>query len=155
MWKGKFKVEQFRDGKLVNKFNVQNTIVDEGAEHGLNSIFGLVSQVVTWHIGLIGSASFVRVLAIDTIASHVGWVECVGYDEIVRSDFMPDIADNRIIQSGAATLFTMNVTTKLKGLFVVSNNVKNGVAGVLWAAALQDMDAIAGDQLRVSYRVEA
>lgn len=153
--KGYFRVEQIRDCKVIRKYKFRNTITKEGKTHGLNSIFGLVAQITSWYIGLISSTSFIRVLSTDTQAVHVGWIENTHYNEVTRQLFTPILATNCDLESGAATVFTMNVSETIKGLIITSGSVKGGTSGVLWAAALQNMDAIAGDQLRVSYKVEA
>ncbi len=153
--KGFFIVERWFKGKLVKRYKFRNTITIDGKNHIFNSTFVDATQITVWYVGLISAASFNNVLAGNTMDSHAGWLECTDYDEATRRAWTPVASTNAIVQSGAATVFTMNVTQTLKGLFITSGSAKNGTAGVLWAAALQNMDAIAGEELRVTYKVEA
>ncbi len=153
--KGYFIVERWFKGRLVKQYKFKNTITKDGKNHIFNSTFVVETQVTAWFVGLISATDFSNVLAVNTMASHAGWLECVDYDETTRCLWTPVASTNAIVESGAATVFTMNVSQTLKGLFITSEDAKSGTAGVLWAAALQNMDAIAGEELRVSYKVEA
>jgi hypothetical protein len=152
--KGKFKVVHRRNGKIINVYEPNNFVTDEGKNHMLNVVFDLATPITLWYIGLIDGTGFVRILPIDLMASHAGWFESQDYTEATRQLFTPIISTNKSLASGAATVFTMNATKTLKGLFICSSSVKGDAMGVLWCAALQNMDAINGDQLRVAYKVE-
>ncbi len=153
--KGSFIVERWLNGKLVKRYKFRNTITKEGKNHIFNSTFNAATQSTIWYIGLISASGFANILPTHTMVSHAGWLECINYDETTRPIWTKVDSTNAMIESGAATVFTMNVTQTIKGLFITSGSAKSGTAGVLWAAALQNMDAIAGEELRVSYKVEA
>lgn len=93
-----------------------------------------VSQIAPWFAGLIDDASFSGVAAADTAASHAGWIESDDYSEADRQTLAFGAAAARAIT--AQVSFTMNASKTLRGIFVISDDAKNGTSGTLWSTAL-------------------
>ena len=62
---GHFKVEHWRDGKLIGEYEFPNGVTDEGKKKILDVMFHDATKVSTWYIGLIDGASFSALDATD------------------------------------------------------------------------------------------
>jgi hypothetical protein len=63
---GRFKVEHWRDGRLIGVYEFLNGITNEGKDQILNTQFDAATQVTTWYLGLIDNANFTALAAADT-----------------------------------------------------------------------------------------
>lgn len=110
-----------------------------------------VAQLAPWYAGLIDDASFSGVAAADTMASHSGWLESDDYSEADRQTLAFAAASARAIT--AQVSFTMNATKTLRGIFVVSDDAKNGTTGKLWSTALfgTPPSVVSGNVLTANY----
>lgn len=155
-FKGFFTVEhRDKNGVLINKFTVPNTVVNEGKNKILDVMFDAAAQITTWYAGLISSSGYSAIAAADTMASHAGWTEFTGYTEAVRQTWNPSAASSQSSSNAAAMVFSINATGTVKGLFITSNNTKSGTTGVLWAATLfaSDYAVNNGDTLNITYTI--
>jgi len=152
---GHFKVEHIRDGKVIAEYEIPNGIVDAGLNHILETEFHGGTQVTTWYFGLVDNAGFLAFAAGDTVLRHVGWVECVSYDEVNRPAWTAGAATSRQITNASSVIFTISATKTIKGLFVASNNSKGGTAGTLWSTATfgSPVPFLDNDLLRVTYTI--
>ncbi len=160
--KGKFVVEHFdRFGRLKGRYEMPNGIVNEGKDRILDVMFnnGTVIPNNSWFIGFIDSFQFTALADVDTMASHGGWPnEVTAYSEANRVAWGSGAASAESITNSTPATFNMNDSNTVKGIFVCSNNVKNGSSGLLWATALfagGDVPVSNGDQLKVTYSVSA
>lgn len=153
--RGKFTVEhRDKNGKLLNKFEIPNGIVDEGLNHILETEFHSGTQVTTWYIGLIDNASFSALANADVMSSHAGWVESSAYTGATRPQWTAGTAATRAITNASTVDFAINTdSTTIKGIFIVSNNTKGGTTGVLWSTAAfgSTVNVNNGDTLKVTY----
>jgi len=112
-----------------------NGITDVGIHFVLDRFSNVgAPSALTWYAGLMDNAGFTGVASADTALSHTGWSESVAYDESVRQTLAFSAASARAISDSVS--FTMNATTTVKGLFVISDNTKSGTAGTLFSTAL-------------------
>ncbi len=153
--KGIFRIEHFRNGKIINIHEEYNDIVNEGYDAILDIMFHNDTQISTWYIGLIDNAGFSALAAADTMASHAGWVELSEFDETLRPEWDEDAASGQSITNSSAVVFNMNATKTVKGILITSNNTIDGHTGTLWATGLlSSAQAVEnGDQLRITYTV--
>jgi len=156
--KGRFKVEQIRDGKVIDTREVDNLIMNGGKNKLLDIMFNADTQITAWYMGLVDNASFTAFAAGDIMSSHAGWIENEDYSESVRQTWDPGAASGQSITNGTAAVFSINADSKtIKGIFITSVDTKGGTTGTLWngvafgtSLALND-----GDQLKVTYTLSA
>ena len=154
---GHFTVEHIRDGEILQTYSFPNGVTNVGKDNILEVAFHSGTQITTWYVGLVDLISFTALAAADTIASHGGWVEFTSYTESTRVTWAADAAASQAISNSTPATFNINATGTVKGVFVVSNNVKSGTTGTLWATALftADVAVVNTDQLKVTYTVSA
>lgn len=149
---GKFIVEHFREGQKIGEYEFPNGIVDVGLNKILDVMFGAVTQITSWFIGLIDNSGFSALANADTLASHGGWNEFTNYTGN-RKAWSVGAAASRSITNGTTADFAITGTGTLKGIFV--SNASSGTSGTLWStAAFGSTVAVAnGDTLKVTYTV--
>jgi len=146
--KGRYIVKLLdRNHKVIREAIIPNGITDIGKDTLLDIMFHAVSQVPTWYIGLIDSSGFSALSDNDTMASHSGWTEYQNYAPANRVEWQEDSASDQSIinPTTAYAEFTIVGNPTLKGLFLASDNIKGGVAGVLWSTALFQNSNVGGD----------
>lgn len=151
---GRWHIERrSKSGLLLARYDIKNTIVDAGMNYLLQTGFNLGAALNPWYIGLIDSTGFTAIAGADTMASHAGWAESTAYSNATRPTWTSGAAASRAITNAAAVNFNINATVTVKGLFIVSNNVKGGTTGTLWSAALFGTASIFnnGDILAATY----
>jgi hypothetical protein len=133
-----------------------NGMTDEGRAYAIGVALNNVTPEAAWYIGMISSTDFSHLDSSDTLASHEGWVEEVGYSETERPLWEPTVDGNSLVNTAAAT-FTFPVETTLSGILVASDPTKGGLTGTLWSTALFSGDRTipANSSLHVTYQVEA
>lgn len=153
---GSFTIEHERDGKILRRETVRNTIVDVGKDKILDVMFYAATQITNWYIGLIMDGSYTGIAAGDTMGSHAGWAEFTDYSQSTRPEWAPDAASGQAITNSTARTFSITGGDTLKGIFVASSSTKSGTTGTLWAATLfsSDYSVNNGDTLRIIYNVE-
>lgn len=151
--RGKFTVQHYREGKLLETYEFPNGIVDEGLEHCLDITFGGGSQETLWYIGLIDNSGFSALAAANTMSSHAGWTELTAYDEAARQQWTLGAASSRSVTNSTTVDFTMNATDAVYGIFIVSDNTRGGSSGTLWstAAFTSVVHVVSADVLKITY----
>lgn len=132
---GRYRVQHWRKGFLLNTSYFKNAIVDEGADNILDVQFGGSSQSDPWSFGLIDNASTPVLNNADVMASHAGWTELTAYTEGTRQEWDDDAASGRIKTNTTDVEFNINAANTVFGIFLSNNNVKGGTTGILWATA--------------------
>ncbi|MGO1500833.1 MAG: hypothetical protein ACTHWH_06070, partial [Marinobacter sp.] len=148
---GNWKAE-IRDpsGVLVDVCEWQNLIVNTGLNQLLD---GGLAGAGPWHIGLTDGSP--TVAAADTMASHTGWTEVVGYDEAVRQTWTPGaVASQKVNNNASAAVFTVTSnSTTIGGAFLADASTKSGSTGLLFAAGAftqGDVTLSAGSSITVT-----
>lgn len=133
-----FVVENFRNGELIWRVSVPNTMTLEGRNFILQTFFG--QGITTLYVGLIDLVGYTAIANTNTAAQingANGWKENVDYTNTTRQTYFAGTAASQSIDNSAAKAsFTMAGAGTLKGAFVVSSPTKSGVAGRLVNAAL-------------------
>jgi hypothetical protein len=150
--KGIFQVQQIRDNEIIKDFTVKNGIVDVGLNHILNTEFDSGTPVTTWYIGLVDNSGTPTFNNADTLASHAGWAEAVGYTG-TRPLWTAGAAAARSITNAATVDFAITAPAVIKGLFICS--VTSGTVGTLWStAAFGAIITVANaDVIKITYTV--
>jgi len=172
---GRFKVEHWRDGKLIGEYEFPNGITNEGKDQLLDTQFDAATQITTWYLGLIDNANFTALAAADTYdeidQAGNGWDEFADYTDPGNGDsattrpvWAPDAAASQTITNGTVVVFDITATGTIKGLFLAGggtapeNKGDHAAGSTLWATALfdsGDVDVQNGDQLKATYTVTA
>jgi len=172
---GRFKVEHWRDGRLIGEYEFPNGITNEGKDQLLNTQFDAATQITTWYLGLVDNANFTALAAADTYdeidQAGNGWDEFADYTDPGNGDsattrpvWNPDAAASQTITNGTVVVFDITATGTIKGLFLVGggtapeNKGDHAAGSTLWATALfdsGDVDVQNGDQLKATYTVTA
>lgn len=146
-------------GNLKWETNAPNLVMNGGLQDMNTKYFTGSSYTATWYLGLYGPASSNNPAAGDTMASHAGWTEEVGYSQATRpactfgtaTTADPSVTTN----SAAPAAFSINATATIGGAFLTSDNTKSGTTGVLFSAAdfasPGDRNVVSGDTLSVTY----
>ena len=152
--KGRYKLQHFRAGKLINEFEYDNGVTDLGINTILDVNFrDAAAKLTLWAIGMISDPA--TLAAADTMASHAGWTEFVSYAEATRPLWAPATAAAKAISNSVARDFNINGSGVLHGTFCVNEDTKGGVTGTLWATAVftAPITVNASDLIRVTYTV--
>jgi hypothetical protein len=146
-------------GNLKWEAAAPNLVMNGGLQDMNTEYFTGSSYTATWYLGLYGPASSNDPAAGDTMASHAGWTEEVGYSQATRpacTFSTATTADPSVITNSAApAAFSINATATIGGAFLTSDNTKSGTTGVLFSAAdfasPGDRNVVSGDTLSVTY----
>lgn len=154
---GVFHGQIVRGGKVIDEFDCQNLVVNEGLNNLLDVHLGGATQIPTWYLGLF-QGNYTPVATITAAAIAGSATECVDYDEANRQVFDPATAASQSVTNAAnRATFTFNASRTIYGAFLISSSVKNGTAGVLFSAARfgTAKNVVAADQLLLTYSFSA
>lgn len=157
--RGKYHAEHWRNGKLLNIYKPSNDITNEGKNKIFNVMFNGDTQIAnnSWFIGLVNATSFSAFAAADVMGSHAGWAEFVSYSQTTRVAWGSVTSTAQSVTNTTPATFDFTATGTLHGLFIVTNSTKGGTSGILWSTAAfsADIAVVNGDQLKVTYTVNA
>ena len=136
------------DGTIRWEETFKNLVVNVGKTDLLNKYFAGSSYTATWYLGLVDGASTPTYNAADTMSSHSGWTENVGYSQSTR----PAAAFGAASASGggAGTAGTGTIA----GAFLTTVSTKSGTTGTLYSAGsftTGNRSVLSGDTLNVTY----
>jgi len=122
------------DGKLKWADITHNLVMNVGLDEYLQRIWKSSAFTASDFIGLTDDTP--TIVAGDTMASHVGWVEAQGYTEATREAFTPGtVASQSVDNSASKASFSINATDTIGGIFACDNSTKGGTTGILLGAA--------------------
>ncbi len=161
-FRGIWKMECFRKGRLIWTEVFPNLVTNEGLDHALDVVMGATSADANWYVGLIRDDSWSAVAAGDTAAQidgSNGWQEGDEYDEAVRQTISFAAASSQSITNSASpSVFTISGTETMKGCLLANTSTKSGTSGVLFSCAVftgGDRDVVDNDVLNVTYTLTA
>lgn len=151
-------LEHWRNGIFILSYNFKNMITNIGKNTILDVMYNGVTPIsnASWSIGIIDNASYIGVAATDTMASHTGWIENIGYSGGVRPAWGSTFASAQIVTNPTAITYNITASTATyQGIFITSSNTLNGITGILWSTALfpSILPVASGDQIKISYSV--
>ena len=137
---GKFLCEHRRKGRIIDTFEADNLVVDEGINYLLNAgiasnVGGGQVQIAPWYMGLMDNYTPVA----GTTMAQLGVNEIIAYAELTRQEYTPDaLATAKSLTNAAARcIFTINQNaTVVYGIFMASSSTKSGTSGTALSAAL-------------------
>jgi hypothetical protein len=148
--------EQYRQGKLIDKWEQKNVNTTEGLNNLLNVGFFGSTQITTWYLGLFEDDY--EPLIGDTYAVP-GFTESEAYDEVKRIPYVPVIATTKVIPNTASKgTFTISATKTIYGAFLCGGGAgidvksdKVTAGAVLFAASkfATEKEVVDGDILMV------
>lgn len=164
--RGMFHIEHWRAGKLLQEFDCQNGVTNEGKDALLDIMFHADTQITTWYLAPLKLQTGAGVQPDDTYVAigEAGneWTESQDYDETLRQEFVEGPASSQQINnSGNKAIFTMDATVTIEGVLCVGGGTAASTkgdkagGGTLWATALfaADVDVEDDDELKVTYTV--
>lgn len=155
---GMFTVQCFdKDGNLKWEESAHNLVVNEGLQYMNTEFFKGSGYTAAWYLGLVtGPGAGNTYAAGDTLASHAGWTEDIGYSGNRKAVTFgtATTADPSVISNTASpSVFNMTGITTIAGAFLT--NVNTGPSGVLFSVANfqspGDRSVVSGDILSVTY----
>ena len=174
---GKFTVEHWREGKLLETFEVPNLITNEAKNHILDTQFnsGTVIADAKWYIGLIDLTGYSALAATDTYAlinTTNGWDEFTDYTDPANTDsavtrpvWLSDAAASQSITNSTVQSFDITASGTVKGMFLcggpttaLTKDDATASGNILWNAALftgGDRTVANTDTLKVTYTISA
>lgn len=148
----RYKVEAFRDGKLLWVEEFDNLVVDVGLNDSLDKHLKGSTYTATWYVGVVGSSP--TFAAADTMSgAHAGWTEQTTYDEANRPTLtLGTVASKSVDNSANKAVFTISGSVTLGGAFIVTTNNKGGTTGILYGggAFSQNRALVDNDVLNVT-----
>jgi hypothetical protein len=158
-FKGRYKVDHFRNGIFLAKYEIHNDITNEGKNTIFDTMFNDVTPIAhsAWAIGLISSSGYSALAATDVMNSHAGWTEFTSYSQANRVAWGSIASAAQTVTNSTPCQFDLTATGTVKGIFITSQNTKGGTSGKLWSTALftADVPVVNGDQLKVTYTLNA
>lgn len=150
--KNRYKIEAFRDGKLMWVEEFDNLVVDVGLNDSLDKHLKGSVYTAAWYVGVVGSSP--TFAAGDTMnGAHAGWTEQTTYDEATRPVLtLGTVASKSVDNSASKAVFTISGTVTLGGAFIVTTNNKGGTTGILYGggAFSQNRALVDNDVLNVT-----
>lgn len=152
-----YRVECWRDGRLVWWDEFDNLVVTAGLNDSLSQHFKGSLYTALWYVGLTAGAPVFA--AADTMAAHAGWTEATGYTQPSRPVLvLGAVAAGSVDNSASQATFTVSANATLGGAFLNTSNVKGGAMGTLYgggAFASGDQAVIIGDTVLVTLTLTA
>lgn len=144
-------------GNLLQSIQFPNGVTNLGKNNLLDAWFRNQTQPTAWYFGIIDNSGYSSVAATDVVGSHAGWVEFTAYNEATRQQWSPGAAAAQSITNSTPASVTINATGTLRGLYIVSHNVKGDeTTGQIWATALAPatIGVVSSNVVNLTYTVE-
>jgi hypothetical protein len=154
---GSFHAELIRANEIIDEWDFDNTVVNEGLNSALNVVFNGASPITSWYVGLFqGNYTPVPSDTAATIAANS--TESSAYAAGVRQPFVTVTSTAQLITNSASKAsFTFSSGATIYGAFLASTATINGVSGVLMSAARFSTSRVvaSGDELLLTYSFSA
>jgi hypothetical protein len=154
------------DGQVKWTDAIENLVVTVGKNDLLDKYFAGSAYTATWYMGLVDNASFSAYAATDTLASHSGWLENLGYTISGSSTNRATVVWSTAAASGSkvasVAAFSITATSTILGALMCTtqarNTTSNGGSGILYSAgtfATGSRSVLSGDVLNITYTASA
>ena len=155
--KGHYVVNHIRKGEVIDTFEFDNLVCDEGLNYALNANFGHSSALSSWYVGLF-EGNYTPVPAVTAATIAAASTECTAYTSATRPAWTTIAATGKVLTNGASRAsFTFNATKTIYGAMLASSSTKSGTGGTLFSAArfttAKTVDS--GDELLITYTLTA
>ncbi len=135
------------DGLVKWEDGFENVVPMYARAYMINAAFGSTSSSV-WYVGLKSSGA---PSTADTLASHVGWAECLpGTTDRIAFTKSTATSDT-VTNSGAVAAFAITASTNVSGAFLV-NQITSSSNGILFGVGnfAAERSVLSGDTLNVT-----
>ena len=151
---GVFVIEQFRDGKLIDKWEEKNIVTAEGLNDLLDNALLAAGDDRSWYVGLFEGAHLPA--NADTHAVP-GFTEVTVYTPSSRPAWTGVLGTKQVTNSAAKAVFTLTGSKTITGAFLASTGTQGAGAGVLMASSrfAAERVVIATDILNITYTLQA
>lgn len=154
---GRFSGQHVRGGEIIDEWEDDNLVVNQGLNALLNIMFNGATQIGTWYIGIF-EGNYTPVATVTAATITADSTECTAYDEASRVEYVEatSTAQSTTNSANKAT-FTFNATKTIFGAFLVSASAKSATSGTLVAAARFSTSkaVVDDDQLLLTYTIGA
>lgn len=154
---GKYFAQLKRAGRIIDEWEFDNLIVNQGLNHILTTEFFGGTPITTWYIAVF-EANYTPV-ATDTAANiTANSTESTAYSQATRVAWVPAApASQAVTNAASVATFTFNATKTIYGAFLVSASAKSATSGTLMSAAAfaSSKAVVSGDQLLLTYAFSA
>jgi hypothetical protein len=132
---GRYSGQLIRAGRVIDEWEDDNLVVNEGLNSILSVYFNGGTQITTWYVGVFeGNYTPVATVTAATITSAS--TECTAYAASTRVEWVEAApASQSITNSASRASFVFNATKTIYGAFLVSTSTKSGTSGTLFSAA--------------------
>lgn len=156
---GTFFFEHVRDGNVIDSWEEDNLVVNEGLDYVLDTSLSGGTGLVSWYIGLFtGDYTPVASLTAATITAASTETQAQ-YSEGFRQDWVDaGVSGQSLGNTASPATFTFTpASTLVYGTFLVSDATKGGTTGTLMSASrfTSARTMLSGDVLNVTYSISA
>ena len=148
------------NAKWTEEFH--NLVVSTGLQYANTQLFKGITYTATWYMGLVTGPGVSNTYAAgDTMASHAGWSEAVGYAQAARPTLSfgtASTATPSVLSTSTPAVFTVNAPATIGGAFITTGNTKSGTTGTLFSVGnftVGDRPVVSGDTINVTYTFSA
>ena len=155
--KGRYRLEHYRAGQLIDVREYDNLITTAGKNDLLDKYLAGTAYTAAMYVGLIGSTGYTTgVVAADTSASHAGWVEATQYVAATRPTAAWAAATGGAKSLSVAASFAINAAVTIKGSILCNSSAKSSITDLLFSGGVftgGDSVCSSGDTVQVSYTI--
>lgn len=154
---GKYHGQIIREGKVIDEWEDDNLVVDEGLNALLDIMFHGSTPVTTWYLGLF-EGNYTPVNGVTAATITAASTECTAYASATRPEYVEAAASAQSITNSASRAsFVFNATKTIYGAFLVSNSTKSATSGTLFSAArfATSKSVVSSDELLLTYTFNA
>lgn len=155
--KGHYHGQIIRNGVVIDDFEVDNLVVNEGLNTMLDVMFHGSTQITTWFMGVF-EGNYTPVATVTALGIAAAATESTAYASSTRPEYVEAAAASQVTTNVAnRASFVFNATKTIYGAFLISNNTKSGTSGVLFSAARFSTakNVESGDELLLTYSFTA
>lgn len=143
------------DGTLLWTDKIKNLVVTQGRNTMLDTYFTGSGYTAAWYMGLINNNPAPNYAITDTMGSHPGWVEFVGYTNTTRPLPVWTAASGGA-KTSASTSFSIATSATIAGAFLTTSPTVGASTGLLFSAGTFSggpRAVVVGQTLSVTYSV--
>lgn len=155
--KGKFVVEQIRNGKIIDKWDADNVVTIEGRRNLLESGLGNGTQIATWYVGIYsGNVSPLESWVAAQLTGSNNPTEITTSYSNDRKEWVEALhaTDASIDNSASVAVFNFTAPETVRGAMIISDVTKGSATGTLMAIAnFAARTVAASDILNITYEL--
>ncbi len=155
--KGKYFGAIKRDGKIIDEFECDNLVTDEGLNYILSAALAGGSPISSWYVGVF-EGNYTPVAGNTASGIAAAATESSAYSGGVRPGWTAgSVSGKSVSNSGSRASFVFSASKTIYGAFLISSAVINGSTGTLFGAArFTSAKAVqSADELLLTYQFNA